>query len=325
MISFGAIRKTEEYVDFKRTNIKEQIEDILDDPNIYQTLEIQNNDDQKTLEENLLDYISQDIDKNNNKKNITLSGIKITESKDFILIGYFLDKQEELYGKSDEDIKLIKEQFDKKELNVFASQLMGTDVISDLYIVKYNLKYKVQNKNIETSKIMTKFSNFELIHYLRHIYVKTGFILDTNGSIKTYEYIENPLELLITTDKNWMENYRTHEYEIYNRVMIVIVNIKEKDVFNLNASLLTGIKTNGCVFVGMYEKSLDNNSKYVGTSIDIMKKIIKVRGDDQQKTENFSIFDNSREYINFEYLIEQEEIQSKKQKYNSDQLLNNDV
>lgn len=323
MISFGVIRKTEELVDFKMTNIKTQIEDILDDPNIYEKIEIKK-DTNENMEKNILDLISKEIMDKLGKKKITLSSNKIMENKDHILISYFIDKQEDLYGKSDDEIEEIKNNFDKKELNMFGSQIVGSESITDVYLVKYSLKYTIEKKNIKTEKYMVNLERHDLENSLYKVYVKTGFVLNCDGTFGTYDYIEHPIEHLIITDKDWQDNYRTHEYEIFNRVIIVTIDIRENEKLNLNASYLTGYKTFGTVFIGMYEKSIDNENKYVDTTKDIMKKIINIRGTDQKKTENFSIVDNN-EYINFENLIEQESLHVKELKYDTSKVLNEDV
>lgn len=324
MISYGVIRKTDDCVDYKMTNIRGQIEDILDDPNIYQELKLKS-DTNQNMERNLLDFISKEIMEKSGKGKITLSSYKIIENKNNILVGYFIDKHEELYGKSEKEIEEIKNNFDKKDLNSFGSQLTSTNTVSDLYLVKYSLKYTIDKKNIKTEKIMQSLQRHDLENSLFKVFVKTGYILNCDNTLSTYDYIEHPIEHLIITDKEWQKNYRIHEYEVYNRVIILIVDIREKNTLNLNASCLSGIKTCGTAFVGMFEKSIDDENTYVDTSKDIMERLIKIRGANKTRTENFSIVDND-EYINFENLVEQESLNlPNRTSYDDSKLLNDDI
>ena len=325
MNKIGVIRNTDELVDFNKENIEEQVEDILDDFTIFEFIELKNKNDEKKIEEEFLEIIHNEISKKTGNKNIVLSSYPLVETKKFIYIGYYVDIAEMVMDKNEDEIKEFKETYDKKNFNMFGSQIIDRNVISDLYIAKYDLEYEVKDKNVKTIKKFSNFTQYQLMNKLISKYKKTGYIIHENGDIKEYQYIQKPIENIILTDKDYEKHYRIHDYEVFTKVMRIIVDIrKENKKINLKASYLTGKTVYGSIKVGFYEKAFEReDSNYVNVSKECFEKIIEIRGYDTKITENFNTVQND-EYINFENLVDLEHVSGRKLHFD-DVILNNDI
>jgi uncharacterized protein YfkK (UPF0435 family) len=301
-IKIGIIQKTDEIVDFNKTNIEQQIEDILDDMTIFNwsVFETEETDKHKINHE-LLEHITDLF----GEKNAKLTAVNIIESKSYLYAGYFIDYTETMIGKTEEELEEQKKNFRQEDLNTFASQLTSHNVVSKMIIVKYDLFYEInqEKQNIKTIMNISKFQQYELQNELVKIYRKEGCIIHPNNDISAYPYINNPLEHLILTDKNYQEHYRIHEYEVYSKILKVIVDNRENTNINLYASRLCGHKVYGTVFVSMCKKALgDEDTPYEILSIDVLKELIRIRGCSTHLTTKFST-DTRKYYVNFEKLV----------------------
>jgi len=295
------IFKTDECIDCDKTNIREQIEDLFDDPNIFQMKEF--NDDNSMFEL---------IHKALGKPTVGVTASNIWENKDTIFAGYFIDLIEtiDLDSLKDDDeekmSKKIKEAQKKIQLNVFGSQITSHSVTGNLVIIKKNLSYTTSGNNIKTNTTSSTISPTELLDVLENIFIKEGVVINADGSMSTYKYIMNPVEHLMLTDSNYTENCVCHEYEVYTHVMIVTADTRQiNGELNKIATLLTGKPVNGTVFVAMYKKpDYNENPPYVGLSIERLKKILAIRQKSASLTTGMAI--SEKEYANFDNILELE-------------------
>ena len=223
-MEIAILYKTDEYVDYDRTNIKEQIEDILDDPDIFQLKQCDNEEDMYQI---IYDTLG--------RPDIGVTAHNIWENKDTLYAGYFIDisehedhTQEVVSNNEDgnnedgnnedgnnedgnddvekeEENKEVKKK--KLELNNFGSQITSNHVTNNLIIVKRKLTYHIENNNVKTETTLDTISRYDLVNVLEKIYVKEGIVLNVDGDIKTYNYIVNPLEHLILSDSDYEKNY----------------------------------------------------------------------------------------------------------------------
>lgn len=286
----AVLYKTDEYVDHNRTNIREQIEEILDDPNNFQLKEF--NDD-----ESMFHLIVNEL----GNPNVGVTASNIWENRDVVYAGYYIDYTE---------LKDFSEDADPKgkrvDLNNFGSQVTSQHVTGNLVIVKKRLSYEVNDNNVKTNTLIDDLSRFDLLNMLEKVYVKEGVVISTDGDMRVYKYIVNPLEHLMLTDPDYAKNYVYHEYEIYTHVMIVIVDVREQNgTRNDTATLLCGKPVNGTVFVGMYRKPEYNEQPpYVGVSIQRLKDILKIRKKAASLTTGMQR--SEKEYVNFDKILELE-------------------
>lgn len=293
--------KTDDHIDCDRTNIREQIEDILDDPNNLQFKEYSDDASMFSLIHTAL-----------GKPTVGVTACNIWENKDTIYAGYFIDITETIDHasmKDDSEEKMVQniQKIHKNiKLNLFGSQLTSQHVTGNLVIVKKKLSYVVDNNNIKTNTTHDTLSRNELMDVFESIFVKEGVAIDASGDMKPYRYIMNPMEHLMLTDAKYAEHYIYHEYEVYTHVMIIIVDTRETNGPRNNiGSFLAGKPVNGTIFVAMYKKpEYDESPPYVGLSVDRLKLILSLRQRSTTLTTGMSR--SEREYVNFEKLLELE-------------------
>jgi hypothetical protein len=310
------IYKTSESVDCDRTNIREQIEDMFDDPGIFELSGYQDHDSMFGL---IYDKL--------NVKNL---GVGITvcnvwENKETLYAGYYIDITElmdhgtedhgiEDHGTEDHGIEdhgtedKHKPETKHIELSNFGSQITSQHVTGNLIIIKKNLTYDIVDNNVKTNAVPCTLTRFELTTVLEKIFIKTGVAIEPSGSMKPYQYIMNPMEHLILTDKDYEKHYQYHEYEVYTHVMIVIVDTRERDgPINGTATLLAGKPVNGTVFVALYKKpDFNENPPYVGLTVENLNLILSIRQKSWVLTTGMGKSD--QEYVNFEKILELESI-----------------
>lgn len=280
------IRKTDECVDFNKVNIKEQIEDIIDDPNICESFKFTDNES----------FLKNVHDKLGNPKT-GITACNISETKDFIYAGYYVDVIDQN----------INQDINKDNINTFGLQITSQHVSGNLIVVKKKLSYVIKDSNVKTETQLDTLTENEFVNVLENVFIKNGVIIKPDGSLGTYKYIQNPLEHLILTDSDYEKHYVYHEYEVYTHVIILVVDTRETNgVFNSTATLLAGRPVNGIVYVGMYKKpEFNEHPPYVSLSVDVLKKILSIRSKSVQLTTKFERSD--REYVNFEKILELEE------------------
>lgn len=289
------LHKTNNYVDHNQINIRQQIENILDDPNILQFKKF---DDQESMYTLIYHALKNNIQENSNdlnEKKLCITACNIWENRDTLYAGYFIDP-----------VELDVNPDDKIDLNLFGSQISSQRVTGTLVIVKSTLTYDIIDNNLKTNSSPSNLTHYELLNIIENIYVKTGIILDTDGTIKTYNYIVNPMEHLILTDADYANHYVYHEYEVYTHIIIVIVDVRKKnDKLNDNATMLCGYPVKGTVFVGLYRKpDYNENPPYVDLSVDRFNNILCIRQKSTSLTTNMEKSD--KDYVNFDKLLELE-------------------
>lgn len=286
------IRKTDETIDCDRTNIREQIENLFDDPDILQIKEFKN-------EESMLQIIHDTLI-GVGKPSIGLTVCNIWENKDTIYAGYFIDLTEMV----DHSKEIDQETINKIKFNNLGAQITYQHVTSDLIIIKKKLNYTLNGTNISTKTTPDSVEVYDLINTLENVFVKEGVVIDINGNMQTYTYIMNPIEHLMLTDAKYETNYVCHEYEVYTHVMIIVADLREiNGKLNKTATLLAGKPVNGTVFVALYKKpEFNEQPPYVGLTINRLNNILKIR----EKSASFTtgMERSDREYVNFEKIIE---------------------
>ena len=276
--------KTDAHLDCDRTNIREQIEDILEDLDNFEFKEFSN-------EENMFSMIHLALGK-------PIHGVtvcNIWENKNTLYEGYFIDITEDQLS-----------VHDNINMNMFGSQLTAQHVTGNLVIVKKKLCYTVENNNVKTFTEPDSIYRTELIDMMESIFIKDGIVIDPCGTMNIYKYIMNPLEHIMLSDAQYADHYIYHEYEIYTHIMIIIADTREVNgTPNHIASFLAGKPVNGTVFVATYKKpDYNENPPYISLTLDRLKKILAIRQKSSSLTTGMSSTD--KEYINFEKILELE-------------------
>lgn len=305
------VNLTEDGINCDKTNIREQIEDLFDDSDIVQVKEFNDEQSMFNLIYNSLGHPSKGI-----------TACNIWENKHFLYVGYFIDivdlintnnliNGDENCNEDNDDVLInkIKEEKKKFKTNIFGSQITTQHVASALVIIKNQLTYTVSENNIKTdTKPITIDSKREMINILETIFVKEAIIVKTNGSMDTYKYIMNPLENLMLTDPNYSSNYIYHEYEIYTHIMMIIVDVREKEEkLNEIATLLAGKPVRGDVFIAIYRKpEYDEHPPYITLNVEKLNAILNIRK--KSTTYTTGLNRSERDYVNFEKLLELENL-----------------
>lgn len=298
------LRLTDDRIDCDKTNIREQIEDILDDPNNVQFKEF-------TDENSMFNLIYTAL----GKHRVGVTASNIWENKDFLYAGYFIDMIDMIDHNSvhneDEEIMLknLKEAQKKINVHMFGSQITSQHVVSNLVIIKQKLSYTINDNNIKTKTTpMTINSLAEIINIFELLFKKEGLVIKTDGSIHSYTYIMNPIEHLMLTDNDYEKHYVYHEYEVYTHVIMIVADTREiNGGLNETATLLAGNPVNGDVFVALYRKpEYNENPPYISLNKDRLSDILAIRQKSASLTTNFNNVSTEKEYINFEKLLELE-------------------
>jgi hypothetical protein len=285
---------TDDIINTDNTNIREQITDIIEDPDNFGTISFSNHN-------NMIENISKTL---NGSKGVTVCNL--WESRDVIYAGYYVDVVD-LMNMTETDEKKKEDLRKKIKLNLFGSQISGNNVASAMVIIKKSLTYEISNNNVKTNAIPVSIESVdELINIFESVIVKDGAIVKTDGSMQTYKYIANPLEHFMLTVPNHADIYRYHEYEIYTHVIIIIVDTTvepTKENLNRKGTQLSGKPTYGDIFIGMYKKpEYTVNPPYIGLPIPLLNKILNIRSRSIDLTINKT--NSNHEYINFEKLLD---------------------
>lgn len=292
--------KTDFQIDCDKTNIREQINEFFDDSDNYDIKEFTNNESMFQL---IYDALG--------SRKIGVTACNIRENRDFVYVGYFVDVAEILdYGTEEESeekiLEKIKDTYTKAQLSTFGSQITAQHVTGNLIIIKNRLVYDINNNNVKTSMNPVTITLTELKDIIENTLVKDGIVIETDGKMCTYNYIMNPIEHLMLSEKDYKDNYVYHEYEVYTHVMLIVADTREiNGTVNKTATMLAGKIVKGTVFVAMYKKpEYNENPLYVGISIEQLKKILEIRKRSVELTTGMSQSD--KEYINFDKILELE-------------------
>lgn len=289
----GIFYITDEYIDHNKLNIRTQISEIIDDPKNFQLKEF-------NTEEEFYKLVYDSM----NDKNVYVTAHNIFETKDNIYIGYFISYDEYIdHSKTDKEQE---EHAKKTKFNILASQIISNNVISDMVIVKNKLKYTINNNNIKSTTEPDTITRCELIDIIEKIFIKDGIIINIDGTLDVYRYIHNHLEHLMINDPQYDQNYVYHEYEVYTHVLIVTVDVREKNgQINEKATLLCNKPVKGRVYVGLYRKPYYNEEiSYINLTIERFNNILNIRKISASLTEGMS--NSDKEYVNFDKLLQLE-------------------
>lgn len=306
-MNIAIIKQTNKLIDYDKKNIREQISNLLN--SITEFKKINNDVD-----------VYEEFHKLTNRTNCT--GCNIADNKKYLYICNYVDFIELIdYGKIEglkdgELVKELKNQYDKLPINNFGKQISSRKIVGDFIISKYELIYEVNNETGNT-KISTHISNIENIDELTDIifkiFVKDGMIIKENGNIIPYQYVYSPYDPIVN-EQNFRDKYVSHEYEVYDRIMTLIANVKtndelnniNKNTLNHKATLLANKPIYGDVYVSMCKKpeSKEIEPPFMTLTIEQLNSIINIRGRSASLTVDFGNSMSDREYINFEKLLE---------------------
>lgn len=294
--------KTDSYIDCDKLNIREQIEEMFEDPDIFEMKEYADND------ESMLSLIHTVL----GRPTVGVTACNVWENKNCLYAGYFIDITEvqnqldiEAETKTQTQEATVVSRI---KLNNFGSQITSQKVTSNLVIVKKGLDYAINNNNIKTTTSMATIDYHELFDMIESIFVKDGVVIDVSGEMKTYKYVVNPIEHLMVSDPDYEKHYVYHEYEVYTHIMMIVADVRCAGAKqNVKASMLAGCPVNGTVFVALYKKP-DYNEKppFSCLSTDVLDSILRLRQRSPALTVGKEKSDD--EYINFEKLLELENI-----------------
>jgi hypothetical protein len=299
----GIIYKTDISIMCDRTNILEQVKDMLDDSDIFSIFDFSN-------EENLFSVIHSELARPG------VTSCNIYEVDNILFVGYFIDMVDVLDYTNSADFTEDKmkthliNEYKRIKLNVFASQISAQHVSGSMIIVKYIINYDQDNngKIINSTMTPTTTSQYELEIILSNIIHKTGVFVTDDGSINEYSYIANPLENLIFDDPLYSTHYSIHDFEMYSNVLSVVVDTRLNETnskLNVISSLITRSKVYGTAYFSMYRKPTNSESPcYFNLSVPRFNGIYEIRSVSPESTCNH-VFDN-KEYILFDKLIEYE-------------------
>lgn len=303
------IFNNDEQINCDKTNIREQIQDIFDDPNVISFREF---NDELSMMSTIHTILG--------KPDVGITGCNIYETRDELYAAYFVDMTERIdYSKinnkpdmaedekNEEIVKQIKEQQKDIKINMFASQITSQHVTSNMIIIKHKLGYEISGTNIKTITYPSSINSMsEIIDVLENIFVKTGYIIKTDGSIQPYQYIMNPIEHLIMTDSNYQEHYTYHEYEIYTHIIMIVVDKRMLNHdLNIAGTYLAGQPVNGDIHVAFYRKpEYDEHPPYITVKKERLMDIIEIRKKSPTSTNGMQ--NTEKEYINFEKILELE-------------------
>jgi hypothetical protein len=304
------IRITDDYIDFDRTDILEQIQDIFDDPNTFELVDI-DVDDPENINAMILKIVMNSVPQkmlesdnevgDNLKYNVGVTAMGIHETKNHLYACYFLSIGDLL--KTDQ---LTKEDHDNVNLNRFGSQLTSSDVASDLVIVKHNLSYSVDGHNIKTDMQMDNVLEYTLVRDMVSLFKHRGIIVEADGKRREYHYIQNPIENIIMAESDYEDHYRYHEYEVFNHQITIFVDNREnRDDVNINsiATKLSGHKTYGRVMISLSKMpDFDEMPSFAELTDERFDYIEFLRSRSTELTK--SIAKSDKAYVNFDKILE---------------------
>lgn len=303
------IFNNDEQINCDKTNIREQIENIFDDPNVVGFCDF-------TDEMSMMGAIHRVL----GEPDVGITGCNIYETRDVLYAAYFIDMTERIdYSKiqsnpnldenerNEDIVRQIKEQQKDIKINMFGSQITSQHVTSNMIIIKHKLDYEISGTNIKTVTFPSSINSMsEIMDVFENILVKTGYIIKTDGTIQPYQYIMNPIEHIIMADSKYEEHYTYHEFEIYTHITMIVVDKRMLNHdLNIIGTYLAGHPVNGDIHVAFYRKpEYDEHPPYVTIKRERLQDIIEIRKRSPSSTSGMQ--NTEKEYINFEKIIELE-------------------
>lgn len=293
MNTFFLLKKCDISIDHNRDNILEQIEDIFEDDDYCDKIQF---NDCKEMYERISELL------NNEKSKCVLSGINLSETKDNLYVIHYIDTKQ-CVGE-----ETVTEAIDHKNINLLASQLADESVYGNAVICRMKIVYGFEGTNVSSHMDSDTIIMRDFIEKIGAKFIKTGMVMNVNGSMESYKYASNPLEPLIARVANYDKFYRYHEYEFFNMVLQIVVDIREEKLetnINHNASFICNQLVYGRSWIGMYRKPYYNEiPPYISIDCEILEKIIRVRN--RSPTIGTGVSVSPDHYINFYMILDLE-------------------
>lgn len=250
-------------IDTDRTNISEQLADIIDDFEVC--IRCTCNDDNDSMLESVVKYLKNTSPYSSHTNNIPEGEMldmpverkNIYENDGVILVAYYVPLTDYL-GVQVLDQSMVDDN--KKYINTIGSSLVQSYSVSDVILVKYDIKYvvNVETKGIEIGMEPTTLTETSLKHYLTSLFVHTGLIVNVDGTFEEYTYTHDIFDSIMAVDPDYASKYRYHEYGIFNHKLHVIVDTtanQSDNNFNLYASVLCGKRVYGNVHCSLTKQT----------------------------------------------------------------------
>jgi hypothetical protein len=309
------IRITDCSVNYDRTDILAQIQDIIDDLDVFSLQEFDNQEALNLLVMNtLMNSIPHealersvvDSDHNNEeqserlKYNVGATVAGIYENHDYLYAAYFVTL-EDVLGKE----SITKEEFNAANINHFGTQICSANVASDIVVVRQKLNYEVKDSNVATTMSLSNISEYDLVRDLVTIFQHRGLVVESNGDTTEYFYIQNPLENVIMTESDYESHYRYHEYEAFNHQVTIFIDLRyneENADLNESASQIAGAKIYGRVLVSLAKRpDFSETPPYVDLTDDRFESIRFLRSRSTEIMQN--IAKSEKTYVNFDKIL----------------------
>ncbi len=305
-MKFALIRNCDCFIDIDRTNVVEQITTLINDTDYVSFIDFTQDDMYQLIYDNIGD----------GKTFPKLTLLNLFDTKYDIYVAYFTDKFDIDNSTDNNSTDNSTDNSTGNKISVinnFASQMTSHSVVGNMMIFKMQLTYKIDGNNIACNTTPTTLSIYDLIDVTTNIFAKTGLIVDAGKSpqIVQYKYIVNPLEPLIMIDPMYEKKYRYHDYEIFDRIVQVVVStavptaVSNNDDINEIASWICNRIVNGKVYIGMYKKpEFNENPPFVSITNELLNKIVMLRK--KSITAGTMFAKSPNEYANFEMLLDLE-------------------
>lgn len=309
------IKITDFAIDCDRSNILDQINDIVDDFDIFKWEEFQDNESLNLLVlQTLMNSIPKEAlektEKNQNSElkegsrlryNVGATVVNIYESLNYLYAAFYVSLEDILQKDT-----IDEEDYKNAKINHFGSQICSANVASDLVIVRYDLMYEVQDLNIATNMNLTNLIQYTMIHDLVTIFQHRGLIVEPNGDTTEYYYIQNPLENVILTDSDYEKHYRFHDYEVFNHQLSVFVDIRcnsENSILNDTVSRITNSKVYGRALLSLSKRpEFTENPDFVDLTDERFESIAYLRSRSPDTT--MAISKSDKTYVNLDKIFE---------------------
>lgn len=266
----------------KRSNIKNQIENIIDEICSFVSFDTNEKTNlYKTMFSNL-SLVSKE------SPNVNLTPIVDTQN-DMYIIAYV----DLLQHTPPEQYVTFQPHF-----NTFCSQISNKNIIGTCAIAKLNIYYTFKDGTITMDTYPTNLDKYELIDVLCSLFVKQGIIAKASGEIVNYTYNNN--DPFVPFLKDFNSDFKLIDIEIYNRLLRIVFNTKLSKTsapLNENASFLCNKFVYGDVYCVLLNKpSYNDELEFTSLSNDIFNRIVQLK----KKSEFEGTQTASENYINFE-------------------------
>lgn len=162
-----------------------------------------------------------------------------------------------------------------KMYNFLGSQLLDTNVHNSLLLIKRNI-----SGDITKPMPYMDISLGDITEAIRSVFVHSGIIIRSNGSIDSYEYIFDPLELLGRDEAE--KTMRYHEFKIFDYIMNFYVNItSQNSPINEKASVIFGDIIKGDVMISLRDQR-DSEAKNINITPEMFNMIYDINLDEYE-------------------------------------------